>query len=495
MGDVSEEEVDADDLDVVDCDLMEATGADDEELQSDPVEGKVEFFTPPQDDAILVFGEHDESVFCLAFDPTGTFLVSGGQDHVAVVRNVDSKQTVFTTEGHQDSVTHVTFSPDGYYLATGDMAGGVRVWLRPSDATNQWLLVMSEALGDLLWLRWWQPFPASQTDSRRSVTHPCMAVLAAGDEDGLVVAWSVTTRNSSNSKNTPTNAKYFPGAGFAATSGDFYLPSINTDRPKLVVLYSDTTLKLWDIKTEEVLTSVRLMSVAHPTAGAEDEGNENTSVSVFCMAQPHSGTELMHQQSDLVIVGSLSCLLMAVLKTDKQTASFSSKCLPPVPLENCGSVEAMDFCWTHPLFAFGTVSGTIGILNTVPVRLRQKWIYAASIDEGNEGAGITALQWSRNAPILFTSTSDGAVLAWPGLCGSAELVGSTAAAGPSPLQIWWGHMAMIMDLALSPTNIVARSEQPQQTKHKEFMIEKYIATASDDATVRIYTTKNLTLTC
>lgn len=28
MGDVSEEEVDADDLDVVDCDLMETTGAD-----------------------------------------------------------------------------------------------------------------------------------------------------------------------------------------------------------------------------------------------------------------------------------------------------------------------------------------------------------------------------------------------------------------------------------------------------------------------------------
>lgn len=115
------------------------------------------------------------------------------------------------------------------------------------------------------------------------------------------------------------------GAGFAATSGTFYLPSINTDRPKLVVLYSDTTLKLWDIKTEEVLTSIRLMSIARSTAGAEDEDNENASVSVFCMAQPHLGTELVHQQSDLVVVGGLNCLLMAVLKADKQTASFSSK--------------------------------------------------------------------------------------------------------------------------------------------------------------------------
>lgn len=87
-------------------------------------------------------------------------------------------------------------------------------------------------------------------------------------------------------------------------------------------------------------------------------------------------------------------------------------------------------------------------------------------------------------------------MAWPGLCGSAELVGPAAAAtGPSPLQIWWGHKAMIMDLALSPTNIVAKSDQQQQTRHKEFMIEKYIATASDDTTVRIYTTENLTLTC
>lgn len=116
-----------------------------------------------------------------------------------------------SSSGHQDSVTHVTFSPDGYYLATGDMAGGVRVWLRPSNATNQWLMVMSETVGDLLWLRWWQPFPASQAGSEKSVTHPRMVVLAAGDEDGLVAAWSVTARNSSNSKSAPVNAKYFPG--------------------------------------------------------------------------------------------------------------------------------------------------------------------------------------------------------------------------------------------------------------------------------------------
>lgn len=50
-----------------------------------------------------------ESVFCVAFDPTGAFLVSGGQDHVAIVRNVDSKQTVFTTEG--------TFLPGGITLS------------------------------------------------------------------------------------------------------------------------------------------------------------------------------------------------------------------------------------------------------------------------------------------------------------------------------------------------------------------------------------------
>lgn len=30
--------------------------------------------------------------------------------------------------GHSDSVTCTGFSHDGKYLATGDMAGGVRVW-------------------------------------------------------------------------------------------------------------------------------------------------------------------------------------------------------------------------------------------------------------------------------------------------------------------------------------------------------------------------------
>ncbi|THD23134.1 WD-repeat protein 1 [Fasciola hepatica] len=492
MGDVSEEEIDAEDLDIVECELMETVDADDEGWQSDPDGGdRVEVFNPPRDDATAVFGEHNESVFCVTFDPTGTLLVSGGQDHVAVVRNVESKQTVFTTEGHQDSVIHVTFSSDGHYLATGDMAGGVRVWLRPSSVTDQWPMLLSETVGDLLWLRWWQPLSTGEPRAEKSIASPCPAILAAGDEDGLVVAWSVAPPNPASSQKMSRKAKYFAGAGFAAISGTFYSPSVNTDRPKLVVLYRDTVLKLWDIKTEEVLTSVRLITPAHLTGNPDEMQGEDEKTSVFCMTQPHPGTESIHQHSDLVIVGGMNCLLLAVIKSDKQTALFSSKCLPSILLEDCGSVETMDFSWTHPLFAFGTVSGTIGILDTVPVRIRQKWTYSTSIDEEDDTVGITGLLWSRNTPLLFTSTSDGAVVAWPGLSGSSELVGP-AASGPSPLQIWWGHKAMIMDLALSPASSTTRSEQPGR---KEFTVEKQIATASDDTTVRIFATTNLMPNC
>ncbi|VDP81636.1 unnamed protein product [Echinostoma caproni] len=443
-----------------------------------------------------------ESVFCLAFDPTGTLLVSGGQDHVAIVWNVETKQIVFKTEGHQDSVTQVAFSPDGAYLATGDMAGGIRVWLKPteisSSSTTQWALLMSETVGDLLWLRWWQPVPsAGQKKEVTSIcTSPRPAVLTAGDEDGLVAVWSVVPPNPRTSQVTAPKVKYLAGSGFSATAGLFYLPFIQSDRPKLVVLYRDTVLRLWDLKTEEVLTSVRLVTT-NQTDQSEEEAEQienKDEGSVFCLAQPHPGTESVQPQSDLVVVGGMNCLWLAVIKADKQTASFSSKCLPPIELEDCGSVETVDFSWTHSFFAFGTVSGVIGIVDTTPMRVRQKWTYSGFTDEENEGAGITALLWSQTAPILFTSTSDGAVVSWPGLSGSLELGGSSGiASGPSPLHVWLGHQAMILDLAIttgSDNTTASTIKLPEQARARQLPSEKLIASASDDATVRIYSPIN-----
>lgn len=95
--------------------------------------------------------------------------------------------------GHNDSVTCVEFAPSGNYVATGDMAGDVKIWLRPTTSTSAdaWSLIHSITVGDLLWLRWWEQTQKPAKSVAATASPP--AVLILGDEDGLVTMQFVTT--------------------------------------------------------------------------------------------------------------------------------------------------------------------------------------------------------------------------------------------------------------------------------------------------------------
>ncbi|VDQ14553.1 unnamed protein product [Trichobilharzia regenti] len=124
--------------------------------------------------------------------------------------------------------------------------------------------------------------------------------------------------------------------------------------------------------------------------------------------------------------------------------------------------------------------------------------------------GITSLCWSRYKPIFFTTTVKGSIVAWPGISGeriqSPSLSSPTCnhqSKDPIPLKIWWGHKAMILDLALPPSmhnlsnhnnNVEINSEKGNEntlqllnnSKTELYNIEPFLCTASDDATVRFF---------
>ncbi|OON18708.1 WD domain, G-beta repeat protein, partial [Opisthorchis viverrini] len=415
---------------------------------------------PCHDDAIKVLDGHKESVFCLASDPLGKYLVSGGQDHVAIVWEVETGAQVFTTEGHEDSVTCVAFSATGTYLATGDMAGGVHVWLRPETGQQPWMLIHSDTVGDLQWLCWWQP-------SSTCLTKPLPAVLASGDSDGLVVLRSISA---STSKGTTKPVKYLAGSGAPASAATFYLPSINTDRPKLVVLYQNAELRLWDLKTQQPLASVQLDGRRDEPNVGGDPGESPTVFSLAC-PQPKPLYSQLKDRELLAIGGTGVIHVVVIRQTDPSDSSFIAKCISTIETGDDGSVESIDFSWTHPYLAYGTVEGTVGIVDTVKLRVRQKWTYT---DQDGGSVSIICLRWSRAQPVFFTSSSNGEVVAWPGLSSGNEADLSGFAKAPEPLAVWRGHHAMVLDLALG--DVV--STQPN--------VEKFIFSASDDTTVRIF---------
>lgn len=444
--------------------------SEDESMQGDAADVDLEapqLFTPPRDDAILTLRGHRESVFCLAVDPLGTYIASGAQDHTAIVWDLKTGTIAFTAEGHEDSVTCVAFTSDGQMLATGDMSGDVRVWRRPSTPSPVWSLLLHEHVSDLLWFIWWSP-PSSHR-SKASV-----AVLAAGDNDGLVTLWSVCP---SSTASDAKRAKYIGGVGVAALSGIFYLPSVDTDRPRLVVLYQNSEIRLWDVKSEQSLTSLTLKT-------DKDETKESE---VFCLACPHETTA---RDQELLAVGGFGAIYMVVVKYSlSMEPEFTSKCVAVLDTSDGSSVEALDFSWTHPYFAFGTADGTLGIVDNTKMHFRQKWTYS---DEISDQVGFTSLRWSHQEPIFFTSTTHCAVIGWSGGGGGGHCdTHSVVDAGssttvPAPLFIWWGHQAMILDLVLIPSsNVVPTAPTTSGPAHRS-VETRLVASASDDSTVKLF---------
>lgn len=72
---------------------------------------------------------HVNDVLCVAFDPSGKNLVSGGDDKTLKVWNLQSAKLAQSLEGHTSQITSVAFSKDGRFIASYASAGdGVRIW-------------------------------------------------------------------------------------------------------------------------------------------------------------------------------------------------------------------------------------------------------------------------------------------------------------------------------------------------------------------------------
>ncbi|KAH8857703.1 Katanin p80 WD40 repeat-containing subunit B1 [Schistosoma japonicum] len=368
----------------------------------------IQFFTPTQDDTFKLLSGHKESVFCLDFDSTGKFLASGGQDHIAIIWNATTCTIEFICQGHEDSVNCVSFSPGGDYLSTGDMAGSIRVWLRPvvGENTNEWKLLRTlEVNSDLLWVKWW----ISPSNAIRRVNNelPNPALLLAGDEQGHVTYWAISPiplDETVDQRKCLTNTYSWVSSQSALDGKGFICPV--------------------SIKFNEELLNPRFK-------------------------------------------------ILDIIKTGDD-----------------GSVEALNCSSTHPLYAFGTVTGILGICDAKTNRIRQKWTY---IDEDDgQPIGITSLCWSRYRPVFFTATNKGSIVAWCGLTGLTEKISSSSSGlltEKLPLKVWWGHKAMILYLVLPPfckSMEDNNNNRIESLNNKEQCIEPFLCTASDDTTVRYF---------
>ncbi|XP_055387174.1 angio-associated migratory cell protein [Condylostylus longicornis] len=179
---------------------------------------------PEEDHSILTFSKHNLAVFCCSLHPSKPWAVSGSEDDKAYVWNRNTGEVVQEITGHKDSVIAASFSSDGNYLATGDMAGEIFCFKISGDEEIK--KVWEYSMGDMGWMMW----------------HRAANILLAGSSvEGEIYVWRIPSGD----------CKVLPGNGEKCETAE-----LTADGKKLFAGYGGGTVKLWDIKSNTVTMEV-----------------------------------------------------------------------------------------------------------------------------------------------------------------------------------------------------------------------------------------------
>jgi len=308
-----------------------------------------------------VFSDHKGSVFAIAVSPSN-LAVTGGEDDLAHIWEIDTGNKIFTCTGHKDSITSVGFNHDGSLLATGDMAGFVQVWNVASQSK-----VWEFETGDLNWMKW----------------HHASNVLLAGTNEGELWMWLVPQGNT----------RTFPNYGVPTNNGD-----LMKDGKRAVLGYEDGSVRVFDLKTTELVHAFS-EGLAQDSAITSIATHHNNTLII---AGTLDGSARVYNANNGKIVCTLNC--QVILPSEEGDEMSSSD-------EPNHTVEVVGFCPTLPHIA---VTGTLaGFITVWDVNTQQSRHVIA------QGCGSSQFAWHPTEPILFTAGLDGAIRAYDVRSGQA----------------------------------------------------------------------------
>jgi WD40 repeat protein len=178
------------------------------------------------------FSDHDNVVFCVAWDRDGervAFAGASGDQFTVKVKNLDAKreQDDFTLPAGSEYFA-AAFSPDDKYLVTGNGKGFVEVW----DANNGHPV---------------QKLGTHKGVIRGVVFSPDRKHLASMSSDGEVKLWDATRLGEKHEPREliPPFSAHSPGVGLSM--------AFSPDGKRLVTGGKKYTAKIWDVETGGVL--------------------------------------------------------------------------------------------------------------------------------------------------------------------------------------------------------------------------------------------------
>lgn len=122
-------------------------------------------------------------VLAVTFNDTSDQLVSGGIDNSIKVWDMRKNDILYKMNGHLDSVTGLSLSPDGSYVMSNSMDNTVRIWdVRPFAPAERCVKLMQGHSHNF------------EKNLLRCAWAPDGSKVAAGSADRFVYVWDTTSR-------------------------------------------------------------------------------------------------------------------------------------------------------------------------------------------------------------------------------------------------------------------------------------------------------------
>ncbi|KAF6149298.1 hypothetical protein GIB67_026154 [Kingdonia uniflora] len=195
-------------------DVLEEINIDEEDLPDATEEGGSDGDIDDVDDSVHLFTGHAGELYTVACSPKVAGLVAtGGGDDRGFLWKIGQGDWHQELQGHADSVSSLAFSADGRLLASGDLAGSVRVW---DISSNSFKCALEGPGKGIEWVRW----------------HPRGPLVLAGSEDSNAWMWNAE-RNE--------YLMMFSGHSDSVTCGNF-----TPDGRRICTGSKDKSLRVWN---------------------------------------------------------------------------------------------------------------------------------------------------------------------------------------------------------------------------------------------------------
>jgi serine/threonine protein kinase len=256
---------------------------------------------------------HSAPVRCVAISPDGQFLVSGGDDRIVKVWNINEGEEIYTLIGHSGSVTSVAISPDGETLASGSADRTIKLWNLQTGQEIKTLsgdshsvtcisfhpkknsVLFSASIDTTIKVWNFETAQITHTYARHTngvtclAVHPNGKILASGSHDCTVIVWSNHT--------------------LVGHSAPVLCVTISPDGQTLVSGSQDKEIKVWNLNNGELLRTLTghsapvLSLVMSPDGQTLVSGGEDKTIKIWNL---ETGEEIKTLAHNLASVTSLA---------------------------------------------------------------------------------------------------------------------------------------------------------------------------------------------